>query len=144
MSTHTNILVAVDFTDINRVAVERASKMAQLNHCPLTLVHVIEHFPLDEGPLSSVFHDSTRALVHGFVGKLKALADSLDCEHVRSEVFLTSKSARFEILKFAREQKVDLIVVAPHGQGVIGSLGSTATGVVNNAHCDVLAVREPD
>jgi len=144
MSTHTNILVAVDFTDINRVAVERASKMAQLNHCRLTLLHVIEHFPLDEGPLSSVFHDSTRALVHGFVDKLKTMADSLDCENVRSEVFLTSKSARFEILKFAREQKVDLIVVAPHGQGVIGSLGSTATGVINNAHCDVLAVREPD
>ena len=143
MGTHKNILVAVDFSDINQVAVERASKLAQLNHCPLTLLHVIEHFPLDEGPLSSVFHDSTRALVHEFIGKLKAMADSLDCKNVKSEVTLTSKSARFEILKFAREQKVDLIVVAPHGQGVIGSLGSTATGVVNNAHCDVLAVREP-
>ena len=143
MGTHKNILVAVDFSDINRVAVERALKMAQLNHCPLTLLHVIEHFPMDEGPLSSVFHDSARGIVHEFVGKLKAMADSLDCENVRSEVTITSKSARFEILKFAREQKVDLIVVAPHGQGVIGSLGSTATGVINNAHCDVLAVREP-
>ena len=143
MGTHKNILVAVDFSDINRVAVERALKMAQLNHCPLTLLHVIEHFPMDEGPLSSVFHDSTRAFVHEFNGKLRAMADSLDYENVKSEVTLTVKSARFEILKFAREQKVDLIVVAPHGQGVIGSLGSTATGVINNAHCDVLAVREP-
>ncbi len=143
MGIHKNILVAVDFTDINQVAVERASKMAQLNQCPLTLLHVIEHFPLDEGPLSSVFHDSTRALVHEFIDKLKAMADALECENIRSEVILTSRSARFEILKFAQEQKADLIVVAPHGQGVIGSLGSTATGVVNNAHCDVLAVREP-
>jgi hypothetical protein len=29
-------------------------------------------------------------------------------------------------------------------QGVIGSLGSTATGVLNHATCDVLAVRESD
>jgi nucleotide-binding universal stress UspA family protein len=143
MGTHKNILVAVDFSDINRLAVERASKMAQLNHCRLTLLHVIEHFPLDEGPLSSVFHDSTRALTHEFAGKLNAMAEAMDCKKVKSEVILTAKSARFEILKFAQEQKVDLIVVAPHSQGVIGSLGSTATGVVNNAHCDVLAVREP-
>jgi nucleotide-binding universal stress UspA family protein len=36
------------------------------------------------------------------------------------------------------------IVVAPHGQGVIGTLGSTATGVLNNATCDVLAVRQAE
>ena len=37
-----------------------------------------------------------------------------------------------------------LIVVAPHGQGIIGALGSTAIGVLYGAGCDVLAVREPD
>jgi len=57
---------------------------------------------------------------------------------------ITSKSARSEILRFAKVHEVDLIVVAPHGQGVIGTLGSTASGVLNNADCDVLAVREAD
>jgi len=107
MSVYKHILVAVDFSDINRLAVERASILARLDNCELILLHVIEHFPIDGGPLSSVFQYNTD-------------------------------------LRFAKEHEVDLIVVAPHGQGVIGSLGSTATGVLNNAHCDVLAVREPD
>ena len=38
--------------------------------------------------------------------------------------------------------QVDLIVVAPYGQGITGTFGSTATCIRNNAACDVLTVRE--
>ena len=58
MSLYTRILVATDFSDINRVAVERAAVLAKQNECQLTLLHVIEHFPIDGGPLSSVFKNN--------------------------------------------------------------------------------------
>ena len=147
MSVYKHILVAVDFSDINRLAVERASILARLNNCELILLHVIEHFPIDGGPLSSVFQYNTEpieALSQDVRDKMKELVTRLEYENIKTEFRISSKSARHEILRFAIAHEVDLIVVAPHGHGVIGSLGSTATGVLNNAACDVLAVRESD
>jgi universal stress protein A len=47
-----------------------------------------------------------------------------------------------EIVDFARAQGIDLIVLGSHGRhGLARLLGSTASAVLNHAHCDVLAVR---
>ena len=147
MSVYKRILVATDFSDINRLAAERASLLAKQDNCELILLHVIEHFPLDGGPLSSVFKYNTGpddALAQHVRARMNELADTLEYQDIRTEFRITSKSARHEILRFAKAHAVDLIVVAPHGQGIIGTLGSTATGVLNNASCDVLAVRQAD
>ena len=144
MSIYKRILVATDFSDINLKAAKRAVKLAKLDNSELILLHVVEHFPLDGGPLSSVFKNEIRpddALPRYLHSKMNELKSKLGYEGVKAEFRITSKSARNEILQFVEENDVDLIVVAPHGQGVIGSLGSTATGVLNNATCDVLAVR---
>jgi len=147
MSVYKQILVATDFSDVNRLAVKRASLLAKQDNCVLILLHVIEHFPTDSGPLSSVFQYNVEpddALAQHVRTKLHELKHTLDYQDVQTEFRITSKSARHEILRFAKAHEVDLIVVAPHGQGIIGTLGSTATGVLNNATCDVLAVRETD
>jgi len=147
MSIYKRILVATDFSDINLKAAKRAVRLARLNHCELILLHVIEHFPLEDGPLSSVFQYNTQrddALARHVGSKLDDLKHTLGYEQIKTEFIITSKSARNEVLRFAKAHGVDLIVVAPHGQGVIGTLGSTATGILNNADCDVLAVRETD
>jgi len=147
MSVYKRILVATDFSDINRLAVERASALAKQDKCELILLHVIEHFPMDVGPLSSVFKNNTgpdEALAQHVRARMNELVNTLEYQDVKAEFRITSKSARYEILRFAKAHAVDLIVVAPHGQGIIGTLGSTATGVLNNAGCDVLAVRNTD
>jgi len=47
-----------------------------------------------------------------------------------------------EIVRVASEKDIDLIVIGTHGRHGIGLLlGSTATGVIHHAHCDVLTVR---
>jgi nucleotide-binding universal stress UspA family protein len=50
-----------------------------------------------------------------------------------------------EILKFAKEENADLIVMATHGRGAISHLlmGSTAEKVVRKAPCPVLTVKHP-
>lgn len=50
-----------------------------------------------------------------------------------------------EILKFAKEKGIDLIVIGTHGRKGIDRMlfGSTAERVVRNAECPVLTVREP-
>ena len=145
MTIYTRILLATDFSDINLVAARRAVLLAERDNCELILLHVIEHFPLDGGPLSSVFQHNTEltdALARRARDKLEELKRTLGYEGIKTEFRITPSSARHEILRFAKAHDVDLIVVAPHGQGIIGTLGSTATGILNNAVCDVLAVRE--
>jgi len=147
MSIYKRILVATDFSDINLLAAKRAVQLAKRDKSELILLHVIEHFPTQDGPLSSVFQydivpDDT--LVKRVVDRMNSLRTQLAHKAIKTEFRITPKSARHEILRFAATHEVDLIVVAPHGQGIIGSLGSTATGVLNNAKCDVLAVRETE
>lgn len=145
MSIYKRILVATDLSDINLLAAKRAVQLAKQDKSELILLHVIEHFPTQDGPLSSVFQYNTApddVLVQSVVDKMKSLKTQLDHDEIKTEFRITPKSARHEILRFAATHDVDLIVVAPHGQGIIGSLGSTATGVLNNAECDVLAVRD--
>ena len=145
MSVYKRILVATDFSDINQLAVERAVRLAKQDSCELILLHVIEHFPVDGGPLTSVFQYNTEpddALSRHVRARMDELKSTFDYPAIQTEFRITPKSARHEILRFAEVHEVDLIVVAPHGQGIIGTLGSTATGVLNNAVCDVLAVRE--
>jgi len=147
VSIYKRILIATDFTDVNLAAAKRAVSLAKQDKSELILLHVIEHFPFDSGPLSSVFQYNTEsidALAQHVRSKLDELKRVLRYKQLKAEFRATSKSARHEILRFAKAHDVDLIVVAPHGQGVIGSLGSTATGILNNAVCDVLAVRESD
>ena len=49
---------------------------------------------------------------------------------------------RSDVLEIARDLKVDLVVAGSHHHNVLGMLGSTANAIVNNAHCDVLLIKE--
>lgn len=147
MSIYNRILIATDFSDINLSAAKRAVRLAKLDNCELVILHVIEHFPMGGDPLASVFQSNSQsrdAMTRHVHNKMDELKGKLDYEQIKTEFRISSKSARSEILDFAETHDVDLIVVAPHGQGIIGSLGSTATGVINNAACDVLAVRDSE
>jgi universal stress protein A len=145
INAYKTILVAVDFSDINQAAIERTKILAKQNDCQLILLHVIEHFPFDS-PLGSAIPENIspdHKLAQSARAKLDRLVSEFQLENVQQEVSITTKSARKEILRFATAHNVDLIVVAPHGRGMFGALGSTAIGVLNGATCDVLTVREP-
>jgi universal stress protein A len=145
MKQYKRVLVATDLSNVNRAALARAVDVSKEYHSELILLHVIEHFPFDAGPLSPDIPPELKpehAMVQSAHQKLSTLAAELGVEKARREVTVTPKSAQREILRFAEADGVDLIVVAPHERGFLGSLGSTAVGVVNGATCDVLTVRE--
>jgi universal stress protein A len=144
MKRYKRILVTTDFSDVNRAAVERAALLAKQDSSELILLHVIEHFPYD-GPLFSALPQKLKPddmLSQQVRDKLNTLITALDLRDIQPEIRITMKSARHEVLRFAKSHDVDLIVVAPHGRGIIGALGSTASGILNGATCDVLSVRE--
>jgi nucleotide-binding universal stress UspA family protein len=51
-----------------------------------------------------------------------------------------------EIIRYAKEQNIDLLVLGTHGRGAIAHMlmGSVAEKVVRKAPCPVLTVRHPE
>lgn len=146
MVRYQRILATTDLSDINRPAIARAVDLAKQYDSELLLLYVIEHFQSD-GALSSVFDPGLGPedpLFKEVRERMSELMAELDFSGAQLEIRITPKSAQKEILRFAKGHGIDLIVVAPHGEGFFGMLGSTASGVLNGAECDVLAVRESD
>jgi nucleotide-binding universal stress UspA family protein len=60
---------------------------------------------------------------------------------------VTRRGAPFlEVIRYAKEAPVDLIVMGTHGRGAIAHmlLGSVAEKVVRKAPCPVLTIRQPE
>lgn len=141
-----HILIAIDFSVYADQVARRALDLARRYEARLTMVHAVEELPLysleDDPiiPLDLELETQREALARE---QLDGLARRLGDEGLRREVLVGRP--RDEIVDFAREQDVDLIVVGSHGRhGLDRLMGSTATGVLNHAPCDVLAVRVAD
>ena len=143
MKSYKNVLCATDCSDFCRAAAERAAEIARFYDAQFTLFHVVEHFPVNRSneliaPEDIDPKDYREQRAHD---SLAELAQSLGYEKVSQEVRFSSRTAKHAIVRFAREQNVDLIVVATHGRhGITSTLGSTSYGVTHTAPCDVMVI----
>jgi len=137
------ILVGVDFSDHAGRAVLRALQIARLTDARITLVHAVESYALyDEfyDPVIPMRPDLDLELSDAARQKLDALIEKLDVGELPAEVMIGSPRA--VLLSQAEAMHADLIVVGQHGRhGLSHLLGSTASGVIAGARCDVLTVR---
>ena len=136
--------MAVDFTEAGERAAKRAVNLAERCGASLTLLHVLEHFPedlpVDVIPPEDV--DPQTYLTDRIRGQLENLSAAIGRPDVALDVVISTRSASREIVHYAQQHSIDLIVVGCHGQrGLMGTPGSTANGVVHAATVDVLAVR---
>jgi universal stress protein A len=138
-----HILLAVDFSEHGGRAVERALDLAQCYQADLSIIHVVEYLPIMDsslGPTVPFDVDLTEQMVEAGRKRLGELGDRLGVPENRRWVEMGSPKT--EIIRIAREQDADLIILGSHGRHGIGLLlGSTASGVIHHAECDVLAVR---
>jgi len=144
MEGYRNILCAIDFSPYSQAAVERAAVLARATDAQLTLLHVVEFFPEDRSneQIAPEDIDPEQYRMSRARERLAEHALRLGKIEAAQEVVVSEHSAKQEIVRFAEERKMDLIVVASHGRhGISALLASTADGVLHNASCDVLAVR---
>lgn len=142
MEGYRQILIAVDFQpDCERVAA-RAVDMAKRYEATLTLLHVVENLPVEPGnelmipPATSVESE----LLENAERRLAELGGQLGVPAERRHVAVGQ--TKYQIVTFAEENAIDLIVVGSHGRhGLALLLGSTANALLHGAKCDVLAVR---
>lgn len=145
MTTYKQILLAFDFSDETDFLIKRASEMAFLNNAKISLVHILDNIPMPDtsyGTIISLGDESDNSLLEQEKTKLNALGEKLSVpENQRWLIWGTPKE---EITTLAAQESVDLIVIGSHARhGLALLLGSTASGVLHHAPCDVLAVRLP-
>lgn len=141
-----HVLAAVDLGASAEPVAARAAWMASLYGASLTLLHVIDCFPVDRSntliapedrdPLT---YERERAWE-----RLESLAGGLGMAQCRQEIAVSAHKASREIPAFVADNGVDLVVCGSHGPHGLGRLlGSTADGIVHRSACDVLVVRLP-
>ncbi len=135
------ILHPTDFSESSQWALQWACHLAQSWQAPLLLAHVAPPPVVVHG---EIFTDlSATQHQHLLKEQLEQLA--LPLPNLRVERVLVVGDPAHEVVKLAKDHRVDLIVMGTHGRTGLRRflLGSVAEHVVRQAHCAVLTVKGP-
>jgi nucleotide-binding universal stress UspA family protein len=133
------ILHPTDFSDASEHARRMAVGLARDYSARLILLHAVEP-PIYSGE----FVPNFAATVEGLNAEYEKLAALIEADSpLQVEPMTVEGIASPEILRIAREQHADLIVIGSHGRGGLGRvlMGSVAEEVSRKAPCPVLIVR---
>ncbi len=142
--TFKRILIATDFSDLARRAVDQGLALAGHHKAEAILVHVIENswyagtYGLGPLPIAE-FEKEVRSAANTRMDKL--LAEAVPAG-VKCRKLIREGTPWAELAAAATDEKADLLVVATHGYKGIkhALLGSQAERVVRAAPCSVLVV----
>lgn len=139
------ILLPADFSGAASVAIRYGRELAVRFGAEVHLLHVLEphislipnfgmgfDLPQYRSGSRSLAEQSLSALLHGETGA--------GLQIIRAVV---EGSPKVEIVRYARKQEIDLIVLSTHGLTGLAHvlMGSVAENVVRTASCPVLTVR---
>jgi nucleotide-binding universal stress UspA family protein len=137
------ILTPTDFSDPSRQALNYACELAKRFGAELRLLHVVEP-PTTVAVYSSPLPEDIPTPEPAAQQELKKL-EVPDADQIRAVVREIRTGTPFvQIVRCAKANDVDLIVMGTHGRGGIvhALLGSVAEKVVRKAPCPVLSVRD--
>lgn len=145
MAVYQHILVAIDFSENSVKALKKALQLAADSTARVELLHVVDVpvYPVLEDAavmgLPGIWDDEIATkLMTLSTEKLKRIADEYAIEDYKTIEGIPSS----EITVIAKENQADLIVMGFHGlSGLRKLIGSTTHSVINNAPCDVLAIK---
>ena len=145
MVTLKNILVATDFSEPSGVALNYGRDLARSYNARLHVLHVVEDVMMRYSPevgyalpqMQKDFEDAARRDLD------KLVTDDDRSTLSIQPLVLTGANLAETIVRYARENDIDLIITGTHGRGLVKHLlmGSVAERVVRIAPCPVLTVR---
>ncbi len=139
MSKFKRILMATDFSDCSKVALDHAIQIAKAFNAEIHLLYVFEMqyteiYPELAKGMEEVMKEETKAL--------NELSEKIRAQNI--EVYAMSKygSPGHQIVETAKRIQADLIVVGSHGRTGLAHMliGSVAERVVRIAPCPVTVV----
>jgi len=142
------ILICTDFSENSIPARQYAIELAKAFGAELYVLHVVNSRLLGyPGFAASALGETTimieEQIRKGVEEELETIADECKAQWEKIRVFSQTGSPAEEIVSFAREKGIDLIVMGTHGWTGAKHLilGSTAENVVRTSQCPVLTVR---
>lgn len=140
------ILFPTDFSEGSDLVVPYVADLARKYGAKLYILHVI--YDIAKGAGWYVPHMSMDELYKDMEKSAQKQLEGVGLEQMRGrdvERTVLTGTPDDEILKFAKDKGIDLIVMGTHGRKGLDKVffGSTASKVVRLAPCPVLTVREP-
>lgn len=143
------VLFPTDFSELSLAALQYAVSFAESYKAELHVLHVVDEayqYWMALGPGSLPVGPPPDELLSLSEGELAKFVK----EHLAHTVVPVLKETLMgrpfmEIIKYAREKQIDLIVLGTHGRSGLrhALLGSVAEKVVRKAPCPVLTIRDP-
>lgn len=139
------ILVPIDFSIPSRKSLEYAAPFAKHFGAEIVLVHVVEPsiYPADFSATQVGFPNVDEELRRHGREELATLVDKVKTTVPARSIIRTGR-AFLEITRVAKEEQVDLIIIASHGHTGVEHIffGSTAEKVVRKSPCPVMVLRD--
>ena len=142
----TKILYPTDFSEASLEALRYAVSFARNCKAKLILMHVVNEKIFSEG-LSLARVSAPEALEQEMAKEagrqLNMLIPAEERKGLDCEMVTLSGMPFLEIIRYAKENDVDMIVIGTNGRSGMEHIifGSTAEKVVRKAHCPVLSVK---
>ena len=137
----------MDFSEFSERALKYAVQMAREFKAELLLTHVVEAFPIDYMLGIKSAEEANQWQVEQSEKRLRDVCGKLTSEDSVAATGVVKFGKPFqEIVHFASEHQIDLIIIATHGYTGLKhiQLGSTAEMVVRHATCPVLVLPNRD
>lgn len=141
MNATRKVLVPVDFSEPSDAALMYGRQLAKAFGAQLHVLHVMDN------PFLRATFKSTAAVELGMANRVAERLSPEDRTTLRAVgAVRISDDPYDEIIRYADDEDIDLIVMGTHGRGGVTRvlMGSVAEKVVRNARCPVLTVRHPE
>jgi nucleotide-binding universal stress UspA family protein len=141
------VLVPIDFSDYSKSALKYAVNFAKSFNADIILIYVVEPviYPPDFSMGQIAMPSINTEWDDRAKDELQKLAKSEIAEIANVKTIIKTGKPFVEIIETAKEENIDLIIIATHGHSGVEHIlfGSTAEKVVRKAPCPVLTLREP-
>ena len=140
-----NILVTTDFSEYSASALEYALSLADAHNADLHLLHIVEKKRGDGKKTAKQRKTAAKSGEDSAHRKMNKFISERIGPTVAVRQVVLSGHAASEIVRYARNRSIDVIVIATHGRTGLAHafLGSIAEKVVRYSPVPVLAVKPP-
>jgi nucleotide-binding universal stress UspA family protein len=143
------ILLPTDFSKFSQSAFQYAAALAEKFGAEIYLLHVVQNLSVmipDMITVTPAVMPSVEQLTASVRSALERLVKENQLDSTRLQLEVREGTPFYEIIQFAKEKEIDLIVMGTHGHTGLAHmlLGSVTEKVVRKAPCPVLTVRHPE
>ena len=138
------ILIPTDSSELSIEASKKGIELAKLIGSEVHIIYVIDIVPFIGLPTEGLWESMKELLLEEGEDALNTIGDICEKEEVKYVKKILEGSPANEIINYAEDNEIDLIVLGTTGKTGLDKLllGSVAEKVSKKAHCSVLLVKK--